>query len=446
MKFLRRLIPKLLLDLYHRLSAVAADMWYGYPSRDLLVIGVTGTNGKTTTTHFLVEILKAAGKRVGYISTIAIGVGGKEDVNETKMTTLKNCWQIQKLLRSMVVAGDEAVVIETTSHALDQYRVHRIWYDVAIPTNVSREHLDYHKTLESYRKAKERLFHAVAHRPKKVLKGREISRTSIVNTDDASASHFLRHRVDIRCGFGETERPPEVPASCFFQLKDIKADRGSVRFVLGTISVELAIPGRFTVENAAAALTTAKALDILLSEAVESLRHVAGVPGRLESIHEGQPFAVYVDYAVTPDAFRKLAQIVRQDMLGSVGKWWWVFGATGERDRGKRPILGKIAASEADYVVLTNEDPYHEDPERILDEVEQGVKKTEKEKEKTYWRFLDRKKAIQFACTHAKPGDLVMITGKGQETSMAMGDARIPWNEREIVREILRGIKKDTLS
>lgn len=421
---MRRFIPKYIFDCYHRFSAFCADVWYGHPSRKLVVIGVTGTNGKTTTAHFITTILESAGKRVGLISTIAIHIGGEEYVNETKMTSLKNCWQLERLLAAMVRAGDTYAVVETTSHALDQFRVHAIAYDVAVVTNVTHEHLDYHKTLDRYRRAKERLFAMVAGRSTKIVHGAVVPRVTVSNTDDPSAPSFLRYRPDIRMAYGTHDRPQEVEEKYFVRPT--------------VLTSPLPIPGAFTIANACAAIAVARALGIADDVAVRALRAVQGIPGRLERIDEGQPFTVMIDYAVTPDAFEKLADVIRHDVLRAGGKWWWVFGATGERDRAKRPIVGEIAGRAADFVVLTNEDPFHEDPERILDEVEAGVKKSGKEKEKNYWRTLDRRAAIRYALTHAKEGDVVTITGKGAETSMAIGGQRIPWDEREIVREILR--------
>ncbi|MDO8582175.1 MAG: UDP-N-acetylmuramoyl-L-alanyl-D-glutamate--2,6-diaminopimelate ligase [bacterium] len=419
----RRFIPKYLLNCYHRLSAILADIWYGHPSRKLVVIGVTGTNGKTTTAHFITTVLEARGLRVGLISTIVIRIGGEERVNETKMTSLKNCWQLQRLLAAMVAAGDTYAVVETTSHALNQYRVHAIAYDVAVLTNVTHEHLDYHKTLDRYRKAKERLFAMVASRSKKIIDGKNVPRVTVVNADDPSAPSFLRYRSDVRSAYGFGARPQEVEEKNFITQK--------------SLATPLQIPGRFTLANACAAFAVATVLGIPHDVARHALQSVKGIPGRLERIDEGQSFIAMIDYAVTPDSFEKLAEVVRGEILAKGARWWWVFGATGERDRAKRPILGEIAGRVADFVVLTNEDPFHEDPERILDEVEAGVKKSGKEKEKNYWRTLDRRAAIRYALERAKPGDVVTITGKGAETAMAIGDNRVPWDERQIVREIL---------
>ncbi len=423
---MRQFIPKYIVDVYHRFSAFCADVWYGHPSRKLVVIGVTGTNGKTTTAHFITTVLEAAGKRVGLISTIAIHIGVEAQVNETKMTSLKNCWQLERLLAAMVAAGDTYAVIETTSHALDQFRVHAIAYDVAVLTNVTHEHLDYHKTLDRYRRAKERLFAMVAGRSKKIVNGETVPRVTVVNADDPAASSFLRYRSDMRMAYGTHDRPQEVEEKNFITPK--------------SLALPLRIPGRFTIANACAAFSVASALGIAPDIARHALRSITGIPGRLERIAEGQPFTIIIDYAVTPDAFEKLAEVVRNDFLLKGGKWWWVFGATGERDRAKRPMLGAIAGRVADFIVLTNEDPFHEDPERILDEVEAGVNESGKEKEKNYWRMLDRRAAIRYALTHAKQGDVVTITGKGAETAMAIGNTRVPWNEREIVLGILREI------
>lgn len=439
---MRRFIPRKLIAVYHRFSAVLADVWYGFPSKKLIVIGVTGTNGKTTTTHFITAILESAGNRVGCISTIVIRVGGKERVNETKMTTLKNCWQIQRLLAEMVASGDTHAVVETTSHALDQYRVHRVRYDVAVLTNVTHEHLDYHKTIEQYRKAKEQLFISVSRRVKKYIQGAFVPRVTVVNADDPSAAQFLRHRVPLRCAYGFATCPHEVEPAHFFGARILKQNQEGSQFETQGAIVQLALPGQFNIANALAALATTTALSIPLALATHALFSIKGVPGRLDRIHEGQPFTVMIDYAVTPDAFTKLAEVIRSNCLPPGRRFWWVFGATGERDRTKRPLLGAIAGRAADFVILTNEDPFHEDPEKILDAVEVGVQQVGKEREKNYWRILDRREAIRYACMHAEPGDVIVITGKGAETAMAIGDTRIAWNEQHIVRELLREKKE----
>jgi UDP-N-acetylmuramoyl-L-alanyl-D-glutamate--2,6-diaminopimelate ligase len=432
---MRTYIPKKIVDLYHRLTAIVADIVYGEPSKRLIVIGVTGTNGKTTTCHMIAELLRANGRRVGYITTVAIGVGGQETVNETKMTSLKNAWQIQKTLAQMIAAGDEIAVVETTSHALDQYRVHRVRYDAGVFLNLSREHLDYHVSMDAYRNAKERLFRVISERKKKIIHGKDIPRVTVTNADDEVAEHFLEYAADLRYAYGYEDKPTSVIDDFYLQPTGMHGDEHGVRFRARGIDIAVGMPGLFTVDNASAALCVALAFGASFRVSCAALAQMSGIPGRMERIDAGQPFIVIVDYAVTPDSFTKLAETIK-DMKSSGKKWWWVFGACGDRDQGKRPILGAIAAHHADYVVLTDEDPWSEDSDTILDMVEEGVKKGGGERDKTYWRILDRKKAIAHAFANANEGDIVTITGKGAETSMAKGNEKIPWNERSMVREL----------
>ena len=214
----------------------------------------------------------------------------------------------------------------------------------------------------------------------------------------------------------------------------------SVRFRVNGDEAALAMPGQFSAENASAAIAVAGAMQIPRKEAIDALKSFLGLPGRMELVDEGQQFFVYIDYAVTPDSFHKLAGVIKNGILHPGKKWWWVFGACGERDRGKRPEMGEIAARVADYIILTNEDPWHEDPERIMDEIEAGVVAGGKKRDENYWRMMDRAEAIRFAVQRAQPGDVVTITGKGAETAMAIGNTLVPWNERAIVRKLLREI------
>lgn len=415
-RFFSRLVPQWLKNQYHLMHAVLACVVFGFPGRRLRVIGVTGTNGKTTTTQFIACILSAAGKKVALASTINFQIGEKSWVNASKFTTLSP-WKLQRFLHDAVNDGCEYAVIETSSHALDQNRVWGIPYEVAVMTNVTREHLDYHQTMTAYREAKCRLF----RRAKK----------AVVNLDMENPQFF--------CGMKEKQvftYSTKNPQAQLFAT-DITLDFKGTEFEVDGIKFHLRIPGLFNIENALAALGVARLLDIDLAQAGEALGSVTGVSGRMELVPNHMNADILIDYAVTPDAFEKLyASILPLKIPGS--KIIHVFGACGERDRGKRPQMGEIASSYADIVILTNEDPFHENPEQIIDDIEQGVSK---KKDKNYFRIFDRREAIHKALSLAEIGDIVLITGKGAEVTMALGDTRLPWSERQVIEEELEKLK-----
>lgn len=413
-RILSQLIPQSLKNYYHLAQAVVACMYFGFPAKRLRVIGVTGTNGKTTTTQFVTHILEKAKKGVAMASTINFQIGEKKWTNASKFTTLSP-WKLQKFLREAADAGCEYAVIETSSHALDQRRVWGIPYEIAVMTNVTREHLDYHRTMAAYRQAKRRIF--------------EQARMAVINLDMENPEEYLSaNNFAKKVTYGIRETMADL------QAVDIRETLAGSIFRIRGIECLLRLPGRYNIENALAALGTAELLGIDPELAVRALGEIDGVPGRMESVPNGRGISVIIDYAVTPDSLEKLYMLIAS-MRPSGRRIIAVFGACGERDRGKRPIMGAIVSAQADIVILTNEDPYHEDPERILDEIEQGI--VGKEKEKDWFRIFDRREAIARALVLAESGDIVVVTGKGAEETMAIGDARLPWSERRVIEEEL---------
>lgn len=412
---LSRLVPQSVKNsLYHRPLAIIAAVYFGFPGRQLRVIGITGTNGKTTTTQFIARILERSNKKVAMASTINFQIGEKKWTNASKFTTLSP-WKLQKFLHDAVAAGCEYAVIETSSHALDQGRVSGIPYEIAVMTNVTREHLDYHQTMAAYRRAKRQLF--------------ERARMAVVNLDMEEPEEYLSaRRFEKRLSYGIEHDAADLVAT------DIEETLSGSTFRVRGIACSLHLPGRYNIENALAALGTADLLGIDLGQAAAALGEIAGVPGRMESVPNTRGVSIIIDYAVTPDSLEKLYALIAR-MRPQSKKIIAVFGACGERDRGKRPIMGAIVSAQADIVILTNEDPYHEDPERIIDEIEQGI--VGKEKEKDWFRIFDRRAAIARALSLAGPGDIVVITGKGAEETMAQGDERLPWSERTVILEEL---------
>ena len=412
---LSRLVPQSVKNsLYHRPLAIIAAVCFGFPGRRLRVIGITGTNGKTTTTQFIARILEQSNKKVAMASTINFQIGEKKWTNASKFTTLSP-WKLQKFLHDAVAAGCEYAVIETSSHALDQGRVSGIPYEIAVMTNVTREHLDYHQTMAAYRRAKRQLF--------------ERARMAVVNLDMEEPEEYLSaRRFEKQLSYGIEHGTADLVAT------DIEETLSGSTFRVRGIACSLHLPGRYNIENALAALGMAELLGIDLGQAAAALGEIAGVPGRMESVPNTRGISIIIDYAVTPDSLEKLYALIAR-MRPQSKKIIAVFGACGERDRGKRPIMGAIVSAQADIVILTNEDPYHEDPERIIDEIEQGI--VGKEKEKDWFRIFDRRAAIARALSLAGPGDIVVITGKGAEETMAQGDERLPWSERTVILEEL---------
>lgn len=443
MHVLKKIIPQWIKNIYHLKMAILANFWHGFPSRKIKVIGVTGTNGKTTTCQMIARILEEAGYKVAMITTINFKLAEKEWVNTTKFTTLSS-FKVQEFIKDAVQAGCEYLVLETSSHALDQFRVWGINYQTAVITNLTREHLDYHRTMAKYREAKLKLF--------------KKAKIAVVNLDMEKPEEFLRFKNKNKflyscqakqsTGRGKVERSREdqLDSSAALGMTLVKAENIELGANYSTYKVQntafkIHLPGLFNIENALAAACVGLSEGIGLEKMSQALAKIQGVPGRMEYVPNTKGVNIIIDYAVTPDSLEKLYQLIlRIKSLGSPtskSKIIAVFGACGERDRGKRPIMGAIVSRCADHIILTNEDPYHEDPEQIISELEAGIKNHELEK--NFWKIMDRRAAIRKALRLAKPGDFVVVTGKGAEETMAMGEKRIPWNDK---RAILEEIEK----
>lgn len=446
---------------YHWCRALLANVYYGFPSKQLYVIGVTGTNGKTTTVNLIASILERAGFLVGVSSTVNVCIGKKRKTNASKFTT-PDAFSYQRFLADCVKAGCRFAVVEVSSHALDQYRDWGTDYDCAVITNVTREHLDYHVTMEDYRRAKQRLFRRVAfnsgskqgcpsgvivvncdmERPGDfILGGRD--RIYIYRKEKIAGDPYNKLSVGKK---GSTQKADNMlktltlEPSHMLEARKLASDsRGSSFRVDGT-SYHLKIPGVFNVENALAALAVGRICGIPEKTAKQALESFAGVSGRMEYVANKKGISIIIDYAVTPDSMEQVGSLVSGNFLQRKkgGSLIWVFGSCGNRDRGKRPIMGEIGARHADVVIITNEDPYYEDPTRIIDEVFSGVLRSGTKKEnQNAFRIFDRREAIEKALTMAKEGDTVLITGKGAEENMKIGDALVPWNDRSVVEEVL---------
>lgn len=409
---------------YHKFKAILAAFWYRFPSDHLTVIGVTGTNGKTTTCHLVTDILREAGHKVGMLTTADFRLGDVVMPNLHKMTSL-DPFILQKFLRSMVEQNCTHAVIEVTSHAMDQSRLWGVNVDIAVFTNLTHDHLDYHGSEKEYLRSKGKLFALLNHTRRKS----NVPKVAIINGDDPNVEYFEQFVADRTYIYG-------LNKGSFQGLSPIfRADGSYFVFKVPNdqTDVNLPLPGRFNVENALAAATVGVALSINLSTIQKALEHATPVPGRIEQIDEGQSYSIVVDYAHAPDSLTKLFSMFRE-LTPSPGRVIAVFGATGERDRTKRPIMGQIVDLYADFIVLTDDDPYHEDPIAIQEEVAQGIPRKESE---GFWKVSSRRQAIRLALAVAKEGDTVLVTGKGCEEFQVVGDEKIPSDDRAIVREIL---------
>jgi UDP-N-acetylmuramoyl-L-alanyl-D-glutamate--2,6-diaminopimelate ligase len=405
--------------------AASAAAFYGFPSKKLRVVGVTGTDGKTTTSLLISQVLEADGRRTGVISTVLFRAGGAQRPNESRQTT-PEALEIQQMLAEMVGFGDSYAVVESTSHGLALHRLDECEYDVAVLTNLDHEHLDFHGTIEGYRAAKAKLFEALDTSASK-----NTDKVAVLNGDDSSCEYF-RAKTRARVVTFGVESQADVLAA------NVVARSDGVSFVIttscATAEVDLPLVGEFNVYNALAAAAVGLTQGIEIRVIADALEHARGAPGRMELIREGQPFTVVVDYAHTPQALRQVLGVLRETKAGRLIA---VFGSAGERDRAKRSMQGRVAAEMADFCVFTNEDPRFEDEDRILDEIAQGAETLGRIEGRDYLKIRDRRRAIREAFIRAKPGDVVLLAGKGHEQCIIVRDQRVPWDERVVARELL---------
>ncbi|MFA5022070.1 MAG: UDP-N-acetylmuramyl-tripeptide synthetase [Patescibacteria group bacterium] len=435
---LKQFIPQPLLKLYHYSLAIAANFFYGSPSDKLIVIGVTGTSGKSTVVYLIAKMLQNAGFRVGAASTFLFKVDKKEWLNDKKMTMIGR-FALQKLIKQMTKANCQYAIIETSSQGIEQFRHLGINYDILIFTNLYPEHIEAHGNFENYKKAKLKLFAKLKEETIKILANQKIKKTIIANLDDEHAKDFLANWAQDKFGFTLTQQSSD-------QGRVVRAENevisgSGVEFTVAGQPFNLKLFGRHNIYNTLATVTLGLSQGLSLSKMSEILSAIQGVPGRIEFIEAGQPFKIIVDYAYEPKAVLALYEMVKLidhkkviHVLGSCG---------GGRDCWRRPVLGELAAKLADYVIVTNEDPYDEDPQRIIDQVAAGAIKAGKVNNKNLFSILDRRQGISKALSLAQAGDLVLVSGKGCEPVMAVKDGKlIPWDDRQVVREELKNLKK----
>jgi UDP-N-acetylmuramoyl-L-alanyl-D-glutamate--2,6-diaminopimelate ligase len=403
-------VPQLVVPDSRAAMAVAADAFFREPTKELEVAGVTGTNGKTTTAFLLHSILEAAGRRPGLLGTIECRVGGQ--VRPVVRTT-PEAIDLQRTFREMLHAGDRSVALEASSHASTLRRLDRVRFDVLVFTNLTQDHLDFHGSMEDYFAAKRRLFTSAAPPPAAVNVGDPWGRLLADDLQESRRAPLLT--------FGLT-------ADAEIRPEELVLAASGARFRAAGIEFETSLRGRFNVENVLGAIAAGILLDIDEDELAAGIAALRGVPGRFEAVDEGQPFPVLVDYAHTPDSLDNVLRTAR-DL--SDGRLLVVFGAGGDRDRGKRPLMGRVAAELADVVVVTSDNPRSEEPLAIIQDVLQGTG-TDVEIDP------DRRSAIARAVALAEPGDVVVIAGKGHEQGQEIAGEKHPFDDREVARDALK--------
>ncbi|MFH1744750.1 MAG: UDP-N-acetylmuramyl-tripeptide synthetase [bacterium] len=458
---IKKIIPtklfRVLQPVYHFLLSFVAAAIYGFPSEDLIVIGVTGTTGKTTSVFLIAKMLKSAGYKVGLTSTAMFNDGRREWLNDKKIT-MPGRFFTQKILREMVKNGCQYAVIETTSEGIRQFRHRFINYDTLIFTGLYPEHIESHGSFENYKKEKGKLFAHLrgcgvkyADNKKKVIKRpsglkkielNRIKKTIIINGDDEHAEYFVdfwSEQKIIYTGKDGIELNTNEEA-LFVKYGNIKTSAKGAEFKTSGINIKLKLLGEFSATNAMNAVCVGFGENLPKEKIKSGLEKINGIPGRMETIDEGQNFTVIVDYAFEPNAILKLYGAIESlehnkiiHLLGSTG---------GGRDIARRPLLGKIAAEKADFVIVTNEDPYDDDPQIVIDQVVFGAEKAGKKKNENLWAILDRREAIKKAISLANENDIVLITGKGCEQAICVADGeKIKWDDRKVASEVLRDKK-----
>ena len=457
---IKRLIPrklfKALQPVYHFVLSWLAALAYGWPSEKLIVIGVTGTTGKTTSVYLMAKTLAAAGYKAGFTSTAMFSDGEKEWLNNKKMT-MPGRFFMQRMLRSMLRNKCQYAIIETTSEGIKQYRHRFINYDILVFTGLYPEHIEAHGGFENYKKTKGKLF---AHLKKcktkyvdntkyvcksdtgiKKIDLDKVKKTSIINLDEREADYFLNFWAEEKIGYTKEDKNLDKEIE-IIKYSEVEANEEGTSFRFNNKKISLQLLGEFNIINAMTAICVSLTQGLSLEQIKKGLESIGGIAGRLEKIEAGQNFTVIVDYAFEPKAIGKLYETIKLiphqkiiHVLGSAG---------GGRDKARRPKLGKIAGAKADYVIITNEDPYDEDPQTIIEQVAKGAVKAGKKLDKNLFKILDRREAIKKALSLANKNDIVLITGKGSEQAICLANGeKMKWDDREAVREELRRMSND---
>jgi len=435
---IKKLIPERLISFYHFCLAFLAAFWYGFPSKKMIVIGVTGTKGKTSAVNFIWSVLNAAGFKAGFIGTANIRIGDIEMLNKYHMT-MPGRFILQGFLKKMLETGCEYCIVETTSEGIKQWRHYGIFYDIAIFTNLSPEHLQSHgNSFEKYKAAKGKMFTSLAHSGRKIINGKKIEKIIIANCDNPHAKYYLNFRADKKLTFGLSE-------GVDFRAREIKSTPDGLLFLVGANLYNINILGNFNVYNALPAIIIGSLIGISHNKIQEGLKNLKVIPGRMEKIDEGQKFLVFVDYAHEKESMTAVLDTAKDLVSNEGGRVIVLLGAQGGgRDKAKRPALGEISAKKADFVVISNDDPYEDDPKEICEDIAAAAENPPtgggKIRNKDLFIIEDRREGIRKALSLANKNDVVLITGKGAEQSIIIGGKRYSWDDRVVVREELNKI------
>lgn len=446
-QMLKQILPASWFSLYHRVLSMLAPWIFGHPSKKLMVIGVTGTKGKSTTGNMLWKILTDAGHTVGLSGTLNFRIGNWSELSTYKMT-MSGRFQLQRWMHRMLRAGCDVAIIETTSEGIKQWRHLGIHYDICVLTNLTVEHLEAHGGFENYKQAKLDLFRHLARLPVKHIHGKTIPKVSVVNVDSSAvAEEFLsvgsHTKVRVRTR-GDATGNDAGGAGVTLTNAQEGLDGTRYRILAEGRGIDGTLPllGGWNAANAAMAVGVATALGVSPEQAVTALQTMEQLPGRMELINEGQPFRVVVDYAYEPLSLELLYRFWREKLPKQQRMITLISSTGGGRDVARRPKNGAVAATYCDFVIVTDEDPYDDDPMQIIDQVAAGALQNAtyaKKEGENLWRILDRREAIVHACALAQAGDVVFLTAKGAEQRMChSGGRKIPWDDRAVVREVLQ--------
>jgi len=434
-KILRKIIPEKLILFYHFVQSTAAAFFYGFPAKKMIIIGVTGTKGKTSTINYIWSVLNSNGIKTGIISTANIKIGDKEIVNKYHMT-MPGRFLIQKFLNIMKNEGCKYCLVETTSEGLKQYRHIGVYYDIAIFTNLTPEHLPSHGgSFEKYKEAKDIMFKYLEKLPDKYINNKRINKVIIANNDSEHAGFYLNHDVDKKITFG-------INKIANIRARIIEESDEGIKFMANDIEYKTPIMGAFNIYNALPAIIVGKEVGLDNEQIKEGIASLLLIPGRMEEINLGQNFSVVVDYAHEEQSITnvlKTANKIKKDssnviiLLGAEG---------GGRDTRKRSIMGELSAKMADYVIISDVDPYEDDRMSIIEDIAKIAEENGKEIDKNLFCIADRREGISKSLKLAKDGDVVLITGKGAEQSITIDGKVYPWDDRKVTKEELKKILK----
>ncbi|MDP3996755.1 MAG: UDP-N-acetylmuramyl-tripeptide synthetase [bacterium] len=434
--FFRKIIPVGLRRTYgsvcHFIVAVCGAAFYGFPSEKLIVIGITGTKGKTSTANFIWSALQNGGIKTGILTTANIRIGEKELRNDYHMTMLGRS-EIQKYLRQMVSERCKVAVVETTSEGIKQFRHKGINYDFLVFTNLSPEHLPSHGgSFEMYKQAKGKIFSSLHKHRHKIIDGRKVDKVIMVNSDDDEKNYFLSFKADKKITFGLKEGASVL-------AENIKAEGFSVSFKVDGSNFDLRLPGVFNVYNALPAVAIGRFLGVSDEKIANGFKELATIPGRMEVVQK-EPFTAIVDYAHEGRSME--AALLTAKLLSGSHKVIVVLGAEGGgRYKGKRPVMGRVAAERADFIIVSNVDAYEDDPREIAEDIAKSAESAGAKREETLYVVLDRRLGIRKALSLATGGDVVIVTGKGAEQTITINGKTLPWDDRVVVREELNRLK-----